>query len=142
MTRVSEQTLSLTDRLKAIGVQDAALLRDIQLTEDVAITKSITATKNNAWPRWSLDRWMLIGGFSAAVITNVFDLGGYRERMESRLQQTSSEVNRVGQKVDQIQVELVHIQVEQGRVRTELDFENSRSRPQTPRFSPEWQAGQ
>lgn len=127
---------TLVTKAREIGVTDPEFLRELDATESAAAAKSMAVVRNGVFPHWSLERYLLIGGVAATVVVNVFDVGGRAQRVETRLEQSADAIVDVQRTLDVVQADVVTIKVEQARVRTQLDLDESRAvRPrETPAF--------
>lgn len=135
----NEDEQSLADRARELGVDDEDFVRDLEQTERAVRIKSVYAVKNGAFPNWSLERWLLIASIAYTVSTNTFDFGGRYERLESSVLGSTQAVETLNARLVDVQTSLVVIQVEQARVRTQLDIEAARDadgRARTPVFGP------
>jgi hypothetical protein len=130
---------SLSDRARELGVTDPDFLRKADKVEGAASSKAMSILRNGDFPRWSPERWLLIASVVYQVSTNLFDVGGYKERMENRMTTATDRIVELQQTIDVMRADVVTIRLEQSRVRTELDLDSNRRPPTTtPRFSPEW----
>ena len=118
---------SLVDKARELGIEDAGFLRALDKTEGAAKSKSMAVVRNGDFPRWSVERWLLIAGVVVTVSTNLLDVGGKYKGIEMRQDQMTQAIAVVERKVDAVSLGLGEVQVEQARVRTQLDIEGDRN---------------
>lgn len=127
----------LAQRARALGCDDPDFLRALEKTESAASAKSMAVIRNGIFPKWSLERWVLLIGFGVTFGSSTFDWGGKYKAIEMKQEQITSALGVVERKVDGVSVDVGEMKVEQARVRTQLDIEADRDagRKRTPVFS-------
>lgn len=125
---------SLADKARDLGIDDTSFLRALEKTEGAAKAKSMAVIRNGEFPYWSVERYVLIAGVITTVMLNTFDVGGRWERIENRVATSAADVEQVQRTLAAVQTDVLTIRLEQTRVRTELDIDAGRKRPETPVF--------
>lgn len=137
---MTDDKRSLAEQARELGIADPSFLRAVEKVEGAAASKSMAVVRNGEFPRWSVERWLLIAGVVVTVSTNLLDVGGKYKGIEMRQEQMTQAIEVVEHKVDAVWSDLGDVKVEQARVRTQLDIEADREpgAKRTPSFGPSY----
>lgn len=76
----------LSDRVKAALVtDDPMLIRELQMLERLASGNVSYVAANGRFPKWTVERYLLVCGFAASLFVQAFYLGGKLQNVDLRL---------------------------------------------------------
>lgn len=72
---MTEKHSTISERVAAIDGVDPYLVREVQVLEKTARGEIVHGAANGRFPRWSLERYVLVIGFVGTALYQVFGLG-------------------------------------------------------------------
>ena len=66
---------SVSERLERDTDADSELVGEVRSLEKLALDRSVHIVGNGKWPKWSLERWLLIASLVGVGINNIFSAG-------------------------------------------------------------------